>query len=261
MPTHVLRFWESKFDHVAPVKGSGGRRYYRPDDMRMLGGIKVLLHDQGQTIRAVIQKMEDEGPLSVMALSPALDAVDAVEAKPRKPRKVIRPGSDGPGEGDAVVEVPTGPDDPAAVPDAAPSDPVSDPQPDSVPVDAVSITGFQSKRRQPVPDPDLADAQPVETGFPGVASNDGGGQDPILADQPVQPDDVDDGSGLGFGGDDPPPPTPLDRDDPSPGDPSPAVAALRLVRDGGRPTDKRRLRRLTRRLRGLIDEIEEDLAS
>ena len=44
---HVLRFWESKFDAVAPVQRTGGRRYYRLEDMLLLGGIKFLLHEQG----------------------------------------------------------------------------------------------------------------------------------------------------------------------------------------------------------------------
>ncbi|WP_296430359.1 MerR family transcriptional regulator, partial [Yoonia sp.] len=46
-PTHVLRFWESKFSQIKPVKGAGGRRYYRPADMDLLGGIKKLLHEDG----------------------------------------------------------------------------------------------------------------------------------------------------------------------------------------------------------------------
>ncbi|MFU8777441.1 MAG: MerR family transcriptional regulator, partial [Roseovarius sp.] len=44
VPAHVLRFWESKFPQIKPVKRAGGRRYYRPADMALLGGIKVLLH-------------------------------------------------------------------------------------------------------------------------------------------------------------------------------------------------------------------------
>ena len=56
LPTHVLRFWESKFTQVKPVKRAGGRRYYRPNDMVLLGGIKKLLHDDGMTIKGA-QKM------------------------------------------------------------------------------------------------------------------------------------------------------------------------------------------------------------
>ena len=50
-PAHVLRFWESKFSQVKPVKRAGGRRYYRPADMLLLGGIRKLLHEDGMTIK------------------------------------------------------------------------------------------------------------------------------------------------------------------------------------------------------------------
>lgn len=69
---HVLRFWESKFSQIKPVKRAGGRRYYRPADMRLVGGIKVLLHDQGLTIRGVQKLIREEGLGHVSALSPAL---------------------------------------------------------------------------------------------------------------------------------------------------------------------------------------------
>ncbi|MDD8022742.1 MAG: MerR family transcriptional regulator [Paracoccaceae bacterium] len=75
-PTHVLRFWESRFPQVKPVKRAGGRRYYRPDDVALLGGIKRLLHEQGLAIRGVQQILKDEGVRHVMALSGLdLDAV------------------------------------------------------------------------------------------------------------------------------------------------------------------------------------------
>ncbi|WP_371154579.1 MerR family transcriptional regulator [Jannaschia sp. 2305UL9-9] len=92
VPTHVLRFWESKFEQIAPVKGAGGRRYYRPEDMRLLGGIKVMLHDQGLTIRAVSQRIESEGVAPIMDLSPELDMP---EGPPARTRRVIRYGESG----------------------------------------------------------------------------------------------------------------------------------------------------------------------
>lgn len=52
-PSHVLRFWESRFTQIKPVKRAGGRRYYRPEDLKIIGGIKYLLHDKGTTIAAV----------------------------------------------------------------------------------------------------------------------------------------------------------------------------------------------------------------
>lgn len=71
-PAHVLRFWESKFTQVKPVKRAGGRRYYRPQDMRLLGGIKKLLHDDGMTIKGVQKLLRDSGIKHVSSLSPPL---------------------------------------------------------------------------------------------------------------------------------------------------------------------------------------------
>lgn len=70
---HVLRFWESRFTQVKPVKRAGGRRYYRPADMRLLGGIKKLLHEDGITIKGVQRILREQGVAHVAALSPALD--------------------------------------------------------------------------------------------------------------------------------------------------------------------------------------------
>ncbi|TCP25410.1 MerR family transcriptional regulator [Rhodovulum adriaticum] len=71
-PPHVLRFWESRFTQVKPVKRAGGRRYYRPADMQLLGGIKRLLHEEGMTIRGVQKILREEGVRLVADLSPPL---------------------------------------------------------------------------------------------------------------------------------------------------------------------------------------------
>ncbi|MEM1410695.1 MAG: MerR family transcriptional regulator [Pseudomonadota bacterium] len=70
---HVLRFWESKFSQVKPIKRAGGRRYYRPTDMLLLGGIKRLLHDDGLTIKGVQKLLREEGMSYVSDLSQPLD--------------------------------------------------------------------------------------------------------------------------------------------------------------------------------------------
>lgn len=70
---HVLRFWESKFVQVKPVKRAGGRRYYRPSDMLLLGGIKKLLHDDGLTIKGVQKMLREQGVSHVSSLSQSLD--------------------------------------------------------------------------------------------------------------------------------------------------------------------------------------------
>lgn len=80
VPTHVLRFWESRFSQIKPVKRAGGRRYYRPSDMRIIGGVKVLLHDQGMTIRGVQKLFREEGLKHVSSFSPDLfDEADAID--------------------------------------------------------------------------------------------------------------------------------------------------------------------------------------
>ncbi len=71
--THVLRFWESKFSQVKPVKRAGGRRYYRPQDMELLGGIKKLLHEDGMSIKDVQALLRDKGVKHVSDLSQPID--------------------------------------------------------------------------------------------------------------------------------------------------------------------------------------------
>ena len=58
---HVLRFWEQKFPQIKPMKRAGGRRYYRPDDIEFLQGIRALLHDQGYTIKGVQKLIAQNG--------------------------------------------------------------------------------------------------------------------------------------------------------------------------------------------------------
>lgn len=79
---HVLRFWESRFSQVKPVKRAGGRRYYRPNDMRLLGGIKKLLHEDGITIKGVQRILREQGVAYVSSLSPSLDEPVLAEHTP-----------------------------------------------------------------------------------------------------------------------------------------------------------------------------------
>ena len=71
--THVLRFWESKFSQIKPVKRAGGRRYYRPKDMLIIGGIKKLLHEDGLTIKGTQRIIKDKGLSYVSNLSKPLE--------------------------------------------------------------------------------------------------------------------------------------------------------------------------------------------
>ena len=60
IPTHVLRFWETKFSNINPLKRSGNRRYYRPEDVKTIFQIKTLLYDNGYTVRGVQKLLQDK---------------------------------------------------------------------------------------------------------------------------------------------------------------------------------------------------------
>jgi DNA-binding transcriptional MerR regulator len=68
VPQHVLRFWESRFAQIRPMKRAGGRRYYRPDDVDLLRGIRHLLYGEGYTIRGVQRILREQGPKFVQAV-------------------------------------------------------------------------------------------------------------------------------------------------------------------------------------------------
>jgi DNA-binding transcriptional MerR regulator len=78
LPQHVLRFWETRFATIKPLKRGGGRRYYRPEDVLLLKGIRHLLYDQGFTIKGVQKILKDQGARHVAAIGNG----GAVEALP-----------------------------------------------------------------------------------------------------------------------------------------------------------------------------------
>jgi DNA-binding transcriptional MerR regulator len=71
IPQHVLRFWETRFSQIRPMKRSGGRRYYRPGDVDLLRGIRRLLYGEGYTIRGVQRILKEHGIASVQRLADA----------------------------------------------------------------------------------------------------------------------------------------------------------------------------------------------
>ena len=75
IPQHVLRFWETRFAQIKPMKRSGGRRYYRPDDVDLLKGIRRLLYGEGYTIRGVQRILKEHGIKSVQGLADQTSAV------------------------------------------------------------------------------------------------------------------------------------------------------------------------------------------
>ncbi|WP_455482467.1 MerR family transcriptional regulator [Bartonella sp. B35(2025)] len=82
LPQHVLRFWETRFTQIKPMKRGGGRRYYRPGDIDLLNGIKQLLYDQGYTIKGVQRLLKENGVAFVIAFgSGDLNAMKVVMEK------------------------------------------------------------------------------------------------------------------------------------------------------------------------------------
>ena len=78
LPQHVLRFWETRFAQVKPMKRGGGRRLYRPDHVALLRGIKALLYDDGLTIKGVQKMLRENGSKTVIARGKA-DAALSLE--------------------------------------------------------------------------------------------------------------------------------------------------------------------------------------
>lgn len=114
VPAHVLRFWESRFTQIRPVKRAGGRRYYRPEDVELIAGIKRLLHDHGMTIRGVQKLLKDHGTAHVAALGG--DGVEAPGLAPFAPPPAL---AGGPAPAEARGKAP--PFAPPAPPPAPPS--------------------------------------------------------------------------------------------------------------------------------------------
>jgi DNA-binding transcriptional MerR regulator len=104
LPQHVLRFWETRFSTIRPLKRGGGRRYYRPEDVLLLKGIRHLLYDQGFTIKGVQRILKDHGPRHVAAignggsvealafLAPAEESDAEAGEDPSPAAAVARPG-------------------------------------------------------------------------------------------------------------------------------------------------------------------------
>jgi len=89
VPQHVLRFWETKFSFIRPMKRAGGRRFYRPQDIAVLAGVRRLLHEEGYTIKGVQRLHREEGVkylLEAAAGGPIAKPPTALEAGSVKPQ-------------------------------------------------------------------------------------------------------------------------------------------------------------------------------
>lgn len=104
-PAHVLRFWESKFNQIKPMKRGGGRRYYRPEDVNLLRGIRDLLYEEGLTIKGVQKVLRERGQRHVAAIG-----ADEAEPEIAPPPEAMVPEADASSEdetsADAYCEAP-----------------------------------------------------------------------------------------------------------------------------------------------------------
>jgi len=82
VPQHVLRFWEARFAQIRPVKRAGGRRYYRPEDIDLLRGIRALLYTDGYTIKGVQKILREQGVRYVAEVGRRAPATHARKALP-----------------------------------------------------------------------------------------------------------------------------------------------------------------------------------
>jgi DNA-binding transcriptional MerR regulator len=129
VPQHVLRFWESRFAQIKPLKRGGGRRYYRPEDIDLLRGVRHLLYGEGYTIRGVQRILREEGLAFVQgvwrtnaqALPDAGEADEELEnaaATREEPRFFAKPSSPPPapqptGRLEPALQAPTAPQSPS----------------------------------------------------------------------------------------------------------------------------------------------------
>lgn len=94
LPPHVLRFWESKFAQLKPVKRAGGRRMYRRQDVQLLKGLRRLLYDDGYTIKGAQKYLREHGVASVAALAeastPSPDPAQDIKASPATPQTAVQ---------------------------------------------------------------------------------------------------------------------------------------------------------------------------
>lgn len=122
LPQHVLRFWETRFPQIRPLKRGGGRRYYRPDDVELLRAIRHLLYSEGYTIKGVQRMLKERGVRAVLAM--------------RSEASEGRPVNDAPSRG-AEAPIALSPDD------SPPMTPLRDPAPILAPGPEDAEAGYE----------------------------------------------------------------------------------------------------------------------
>ncbi|MBA3446500.1 MAG: MerR family transcriptional regulator [Pseudaminobacter sp.] len=104
LPQHVLRFWETRFAQIKPMKRGGGRRYYRPHDVELIKGIRHMLYDQGYTIKGVQKLLRDNGNQFLIAIgSGDMAAVEAISQRKQAETAQLTPAAQQRGPEDEML--------------------------------------------------------------------------------------------------------------------------------------------------------------
>jgi DNA-binding transcriptional MerR regulator len=239
-PAHVLRFWESRFPQIRPVKRAGGRRYYRPSDVALLSGIKRLLHGDGLTIRGAQKVLRENGIRHVMSLADGPFAQDALEQTLDEAGAEVGDGDGAPPEAEVLAfpDPAAGrrPPEPEALPlwSTAPPAGTEDALPDAA--DRVPAPDLAP---EPAPAPERDEALPLRQAQP--AGSTGPALPPGLAARTVAP--------LRAAPQDDPADANADRDDP--GLAGVIAARLRALDGAERPGNRAALVAAALRLRDL----------
>jgi DNA-binding transcriptional MerR regulator len=104
LPQHVLRFWETRFSQIKPMKRGGGRRYYRPQDVELIKGIRHMLYDQGYTIKGVQKLLRDNGNQFVIAIGNGdMAAVEAITQRKQQEAEAAHVAPEGDGDDEMIL--------------------------------------------------------------------------------------------------------------------------------------------------------------
>ena len=134
LPQHVLRFWETRFTQIKPLKRGGGRRYYRPDDIDLLKGIRYYLYGEGYTIKGVQRILKERGNRHVVEIGraqnedyvPPIAVIPRADEEERRRERADWPEAEGPAHvppGDDDEEMPGEPREPHFEEEAEPYEP------------------------------------------------------------------------------------------------------------------------------------------
>ena len=104
LPQHVLRFWETRFTQIKPMKRGGGRRYYRPQDVELIKGIRTMLYDQGYTIKGVQKLLRENGNQFLIAIGNGdMAAVEAIAQRKQADAAPLTAGAQPRGADDEML--------------------------------------------------------------------------------------------------------------------------------------------------------------